>query len=173
MGGSLRGAASRYLVSAPEIERYMEELKDELEFRKAELKKDKDRRFTPLLLLIDNYEAFRERVSDITVDRLGAFLRVGNHLGVFAAISVDAEAFNSLSSQGDPVAYNCLAAAPNAVLLGGCCRDHAAIQTDIPFDRQTQELGQREGFFVCNKAATRMKAMYEYKEGESAWIRSV
>lgn len=173
VGESLRNAANRYLVRPEEIDAYMNELKDELELRKAALSEGRCSEFAKILVLIDDYSSFFRVVSKATISRLEALLRIGKGYDVFAAISIEASDLVDMKSQGERVAYHLLANAPNAVLLGGSCKDHSAVQTDIPFIDQGQPLGPMEGYFVRNKKATRLKAMFEYKKGESVWTRSV
>ena len=131
--------------------------------RQVEKQADGSSNFQPILIVIDDYADFFKGVSNETILRLQAIIKLAEGLGIYLMVAGDAYEIASMSSQGEAVAL-ALSKGRQAILLGGCLNDHSAIQTNVSYSLKGISVKEFEGFFISNKSATGFKAMNSREE---------
>ena len=161
---SALSAVGDVVLSEPtEIDQFVEKLRPEMQRRQTEKQTEGLTNFQPILIAVDDYADFFKGVSNETILRLQAIIKLAEGLNIYLVVTADAYEIASMSSQGEAVAL-ALAKGRQAVMLGGCINDHCAIQTNVSYTQKGISVKEFEGFFINNKNATGFKAMNS-KEG--------
>lgn len=171
MGGSLyifdvkgdnaalsKNFADAYLDNAAQMDVFVENLRPEMQKRHSQKQADPTAEFSPIIIVIDDYSQFFKAVSNDSISRLLAIVKLGMGLGLYLFAACDAYELTALVNKGETVSLS-MAKGKCSVVLGGCLNDHAAIQTKAPFAQKSVSVKEREGYFVSNGESVRFKAM--------------
>ena len=110
------------------------------------------------MFVIDDYGPFFNAVSNETINRLNAIIKLGKGLDLYLMVTGDALELASLCNKGEPVTV-ALARGKQSVMLGGCMNDHGSIQTRASYAQKTAPCDPGEGFYVNDLEFTEFKAM--------------
>ncbi len=146
------------LTQGKQIDSFIEDLRPELQRRQAAKLDDSSARFEPLILAIDDYSEFFSAVSNDTIARLLAIVKIGRGLDLFLIAAGEAYEISALFNKGEAVLLS-LGKSKQAVILGGCMNDHGAVPTNAGYNVKSVKVGAAEGFFVQDAAPTRFKAI--------------
>lgn len=154
----MKQLADAYLTTAAEIDAFIEKLRPEMQKRYDERKANAANDFEPLIVVVDNYTEFFKAVSNDTISRLLAMIKIGEGLGIYLLLAGDAYELSSLINKGEAVS---LAAARGtfAVMLGGCMNDHAGIPTRVSYTQKGVTVKEHEGYFINGDSIIQFKAM--------------
>ena len=97
-------------------------------------------------------------MSEQTVKRLEAVIRLGRGLDVYLYIAEETDAFSRLCGQGEAVTM-LMARENNAILLGGSLTAYPSFHSDLSGLQKNQALGQWEGYLIEKGNTTRFRAM--------------
>lgn len=151
------------LSQGKQIDGFIESLRPELQRRQAEKMEDKTVRFDPLILAIDDYSDFFTAVSNDTITRLLAVIKIGRGLDLYLIVAGAAYEISALFNKGEAVLLS-LGKSKQAVMLGGCINDHGAVPTNAGYSLKSIKVGASEGYFVQDSEPTRFKAICFTKE---------
>ncbi len=150
--------ADAYLSSAEQIDAFVESIRPELQRRLTEKTEDDSLEFPPIVIAVDDYGQFFQQVSNDTIARLTAVLRLGGNLDLYLLIAGDAYALSSLVNRGETVSMTA-SKGKQAVMSGGCMNDHAAIQTKAAYAQMGATLSEQEAIFIQNQQPVKFLAM--------------
>lgn len=119
--------------------------------------------FDALTVIVDDYCDFFKAVSDDSILRLHAMVKLGSGLGIYLIVAGDAYTLTSFYNKGQPLSL-ALSKARQSVMLGGCMNDHGVIQTKAPSVFKNTAVKEREGIFACGGDYTAFKAMSNSEE---------
>lgn len=151
------------LSQARQIDDFIERMRPELQRRQAEKLEDSSTRFDPLILAIDDYSEFFAAVSNDTISRLLAIVKLGHGLDLYLIAAGAAYEISSLFNKGEAVLIS-IGKAKQAVMLGGCMNDHGAVPSNASYSIKNIKVGASEGYFVRDSEPTRFKAICFTKE---------
>lgn len=154
----LRELSDVILTSPREIDQFVENLRPELQKRQREKQQEHGRSFPPIILAVDDYSELFRQVSNDTVARLLAVIKLGHGLGLYLIMTSDAYGLTSLYNKGEAVSI-AIAKGAASVLLGGCLNDHGAFPVRGSYAQKSALVRQREGFFLNHGEAERFRAM--------------
>ena len=146
------------LCDASEIDTFIEQLRPELQRRQEQKMEQPELQFVPLIITIDDYSVFFPAVSNDTIARLNAIVRIGGGLGLYLLVSGDAFDISSYCFKGEMLLLSMLRA-KQAVALGGCLNDHSAIRSNATYQMKIINVNEDEGWFIRNSEPTRFKSM--------------
>lgn len=160
----LLDASDAYYTSASDIDTFIEGLRPELQQRQAEKQSGKSDGYEPIILAIDDYTLFFKAVSNDTIARLLAVVKLGKGLDLYLIAAGDAYELSGFSSKGESLTLS-LAKSKQAVMLGGCLNDHAAIPVTASYSQKSVPVRDHEGVFVSDSGYTIFKPI-EIRGGE-------
>lgn len=158
-----RDLADRYLSTASEIDAFIEGLRPELQQRLEKKQKDPKATFVPITFVIDNYCPFFEKVSNDSISRLLAVIKLGKDLSLRLIASCDAYELTSMVNKGEATTLS-MVRSDCSVMLGGSVNDHAAITTKTAYAQKGTVVNAHEGYLVQKMNCTRFKAMHHVGE---------
>ena len=156
--GEIRNVADEWLVSAAEIDSFIELLRPELQSRHKEKQADPSAAFEPLILAVDDFTLFFKAISNDTADRLRAIVKIGKGLGLYLIVTGDAFELSGFFTKGEATTM-ALGKAKQAVMLGGCMNDHGAIPTKASYNQKSVPVREHEGMMVTDGNAAVFRAM--------------
>lgn len=161
-GTSLRSLSQigTYISKAADIDAFFDDLMPTL--KKRQESGSKDGGFAPILLVIDDFTSFFAAVSEKTVKRILAIIKLCTGLDVHLMMAGDAGDLAMKRMQSEEITMSCVTA-KQAVLLGGYINDHGAFRLKPTQALRNTELGEKEGFFVSKAGIVHMKTMQEKK----------
>ena len=161
-GASLRslGRIGTYIDKASDIDAFFDDLMPTL--KKRQESGSKEGGFAPILLVIDDFTSFFAAVSEKTVKRILAIIKLCAGLDVYLLMAGDAGDLAMKRMQSEEITMSCVTA-KQAVLLGGYINDHSAFRLKPTQAQRNTELGEKEGFFVSKTGIVHMKTMQEKK----------
>lgn len=146
------------LTQGKQIDSFIESVRPELQKRQSEKMEDASASFKPLILAIDDYSEFFSVVSNDTMKRLLAIVKIGRGLGLFLVAAGEAYEISNLSIKGEAIIVS-LGKAKQAVILGGCMDDHGAVPTNAAYNVKSAKVGTAEGYYVQDSNPIRFKAI--------------
>lgn len=159
----LQTLANSYLSDVAEIDSFVEAMRPELQRRYAQKQNNPTALFEPITLVVCDYAQFFQRVSNDTIARLNAIVKIGAGLGLFLFVADEAFALASMVNKGESVAL-AMAKATYTLLLGGCLNDHGAIQTKAAYAQKSEAVKATEGYYVHEGQPVRFKMMRATEE---------
>ncbi len=147
-----------YMTDADAFDAYMQELVPLLQERKNRHDADESAAFEPVSIFVDDYRQAFDALSEQTVKRLEAVIRLGRGLDVYLYIAEETDAFSRLCGQGEAVTM-LMARENNAILLGGSLTAYPSFHSDLSGLQKNQALGQWEGYLIEKGNTTRFRAM--------------
>lgn len=162
-GASLRELADRHLTTAQQIDAFIDGLRPQLQQRLETKQKDPNAAFETMTFVIDDYSRFFEQVSNDSIDRLFAVIKLGNDLGLRLVAASDAYGLSAMVNKGEKIAV-AMVRSDCAVMLGGCASDHASINTKMDYTSKSVQVDEFEGYLVQKMKCIRFKAMYHLGE---------
>lgn len=156
--GEIRNVVDEWLVSAAEIDSFVESLRPELQSRHKEKQADPSAIFEPLILAVDDFTLFFKAISNDTADRLRAIVKIGKGLGLYLIVASDAFELSGFFTKGEATTL-ALGKAKQAVMLGGCMNDHGAIPTKASYNQKSVPVREHEGMTVTDGNAMVFRAM--------------
>lgn len=160
----LLDASDAYYTSASDIDVFVEGLRPELQRRHSDMQSGKVDGDEPIILAIDDYTLFFKAVSNDTIQRLLAIVKIGKGLALYLIVAGDAYELSSFSSKGEALTL-ALGKSKQTVMLGGCMNDHAAIPTTASYSQKNVPVREHEGVFISNSSYTLFKPI-EIRGGE-------
>lgn len=154
------GFADACLSSAAEADAFIEQLRPELQKRQMQRQSGGAVEFRPMVLAVDDYPCFFRAVSNDTIARLLAIIKIGEGLGVYLMMAGDAYEMASLINKGEAVALSA-ARAQISVMLGGCMNDHAGIAVKAAHTLKSTAVKDHEGYHIHGNTYTHFKAMHD------------
>lgn len=149
-----------YINKASDIDAFFDDLMPTL--KKRQERGSKEGSFAPILLVIDDFTSFFAAVSEKTVKRILAIIKLCVGLDVYLLMAADAGDLAMKRMQSEEITMSCVTA-KQAVLLGGYINDHGAFRLKPTQAQRNTELGEKEGFFVSKTGIVHMKTMQEKK----------
>lgn len=161
-GTSLRSLAGigTYMDKATDINAFFDDLMPKL--RERQERGSAAGGFAPILLVIDDFPAFYAAVSEKTVRRILAIIKLCGGLSVYLLLAGDAGDLARKRIQAEEITMSCVTA-KQAVLLGGYINDHGAFHLKPTQAQRNTELGEKEGFFVSKDGIIQIKTMQDRK----------
>ena len=150
--------ASSYLSSSEEIDRFVENLIPELQYRFEQKRADQSISFEPIVFAVDDYSHFFKLVSNATIERLKSIVLIGAGLDLYMIVAGDAYEMAALKNKGEAV-LSSLARGAQSIVLGGTMADHAMITVKASHSQTKEEVGEFEGFLIQRQIPTRFKAI--------------
>ncbi len=147
-----------FLTEMKDFDYYMQNLVPVLQERKSIHDKDKNQRFEPIAIFIDDYRTAYEQMQEMTAKRLEAIIRLGAGLDVFLYIAEEADTFCRLYAQGEPVSM-LMVKENRAILLGGSFTSYPVFHSEMSGLEKNQVLGEWEGYWLDKGKTIRFKAM--------------
>lgn len=144
-----------YICDVAQADEFFEDLAAELQKRK-----NSNETSDSLLIVVDNFERFIEEVSNETAKRLNALIRMGKNLNVYFIAAANNSDLTSRYNKGDSITTS-LVNSKYKILLGESFNSHGIFETDLPFSKKSDELGQFEGYFIDGKKTVKFKTMKE------------
>lgn len=144
-----------YIYDVAKTDEFFEDLAAELQKRK-----NSNETSDSLLVVVDNFERFIEEVSNETAKRLNALIRMGKNLNVYFIAAANNSDLTSRYNKGDSITTS-LVNSKYKILLGESFNSHGIFETDLPFSKKSDELGQFEGYFIDGKKTVKFKMMKE------------
>ena len=156
----IRDAADEWLVSAAEIDTFIEGICPELQRRHVEKKADPSAAFEPIIFAVDDYTTFFQAISNDTATRLYAVIKIGKGLGLYLIAAGDAFELARYYTKGEATTL-ALGKAKQAVMLGGSMNDHGAIPTKASYSYSQKSVPVREyeGMMITEGNAVVFRAM--------------
>ena len=161
----IRGVSDEWLTNAADIDAFIEGLRPELQRRHAEKQSSAEAKFEPILLAIDDYTAFFKAVSNDTVQRLLAIVKLGKGLELYLLAAGDAYELTGYFNKGEALTL-AMGKAKQTVMLGGCMNDHGAIPTKATYSQKSVPVREHEGIFALDSSYTVFRAMDIRRETE-------
>lgn len=161
----IKAEADAYLCTAAEIDAFIENLRPELQQRHAAKAADPNAAFPPITMIIDDYAQFHKAVSNDTIARLLAVVKIGAGLELYLIAAGDSYEVASLVNKGEAVSMS-MARGKQAVMLGGCMNDHGAISVKASFSQKSASVRETEGICVNGPELVGFKAMHAIGEKE-------
>lgn len=155
---AIRDIADKCLTTATEIDAFIEELRPELQQRLEKKQKDPDAKFATITFIIDNYSQFFEKVSNDSISRLLAIIKLGKDLSLRLITACDAYELTSMVNKGEATTLS-MVRSDYSIMLGGSINDHASISTKAPYAQKGTIVNEHEGYLVQKMNCTRFKAM--------------
>ena len=155
--------ADVYLNNVKQIDNFIESIRPELQKRQAQKQSDPHAVFSPIIIAIDNYSVFFKEISNDSIARLYAIVKLGADLGLYLFTTCDAYELTSLINRGETVSLS-MAKGKYSVMLGGCMNDHASISCKEPLSQKNTMLKECEGYLVNNGKCICFKAMNSVEE---------
>ncbi|MBE6947722.1 MAG: type VII secretion protein EssC [Ruminococcaceae bacterium] len=153
-----RNIADKYLANASEIDAFIENIRSELQQRLEKKQKDPSATFAPITFAIDNYSQFFAKVSNDTISRLLAIIKLGKDLSLRLIATSDAYELTAMVNKGEATTLS-MVRSDYSVMLGGCMNDHASITTKAAYAQKGIVVNEHEGYLVQKTQCTRFKAM--------------
>ncbi len=147
-----------YMTEAAEFDLYMQDLVPLLQERKTRYETDQTAVFEPLAIFVDDYRQAFDTLTQQTIKRLEAVIRLGKGLGVYLYIAETTDAFSRLCSQGEAVTM-LMARENSAVLLGGSLTAYPSFHAELSGLQKNQTVGKWEGYLIEKGKTTRFRAM--------------
>lgn len=160
---SMLRLADDCLSQGKQIDNFVESIRPELQKRQSEKRENRVARFEPLILAIDDYSDFFTAVSNDTIARVLAIVKIGCGLDIYLIIAGSAYEISALFNKGEAVLLS-LGKSKQALMLGGCINDHGAVPTNAVYGMKSVKVGASEGYFVHDSEPTRFKAICFTKE---------
>lgn len=158
---SLKNDNCKYCSDASSFDEYIAELVPELENRRKTFQNDENAKFDRICILIDDLKQCFDSVTDETIKRLYAVIRIGKGLNVIVIVAGMYDEISRLSNQGEQFSCNLLSGY-HSILLGGCANDHDVFKiNNLSFNEKSATLDENEGYIVVREKALRFKTMYE------------
>lgn len=163
MPEQIKHSADKYIADAHSIDAFVEDLRPEMQKRHAQKQAGSADKFEPITILINDYSQFYAPVSNATIQRLQAIVKMGVGMGLCLIIADEAYSLASMVNKGEAVALS-MAKGRFALVLGGTLNDHGAIQTKAPYSQKSMNVKEDEGYYICNGEPIRFKAMCRTEE---------
>lgn len=157
--------ADACLATAADADAFIEQLRPELQKRQMQLQSGGGADFRPLILAVDDYPRFFREVSNDTISRLLAIIKIGEGMGVYLLMAGDAYELASLIHKGEAVALSA-ARAQTSIMLGGCLNDHAGITVKAAHTEKNIAVKAYEGFYIHGGVSVRFKAMNDREDAQ-------
>lgn len=154
----LRGLCNNYIETKDAFDKAIKELMPLLQERRDAYLEDSNKEFTPVLIVVDDWNSCFETAGEDTVRRIDAIIRLGKGLNVNLLVGVNCDDIKSLSNKGESVSMG-LIKSSTAVLLGGSLNDHSCFKVNVPYNETGTVLGEFEGYYVEKNKPVRFKAM--------------
>ena len=154
----VQNVAEKYLTVPAEIDAFIESIRPELQQRLERKKKEPNATFAPITIVIDNYSKFFEKVSNETISRLLAIIKLGKDLSLRMVATCDAYELTAMVNKGEATTLS-MVRSDYSIMLGGSINDHASITTKTPYAQKGTILNEHEGYLVEKMNCTRFKAM--------------
>jgi len=155
--------ADVYLNNVKEIDNFIESIRPELQKRQAQKQSDSRAVFSPIIIAIDNYSVFFKEISNDSIARLYAIVKLGAGLGLYLFATCDAYELTSLINRGETVSL-AMIKGQYSVMFGGCMNDHASIPCKESLSQKNAMLKEGEGYLVNNGKCICFKAMSSVEE---------
>ena len=155
---SIKDIADKYLTTAEEIDAFIEALRPELQQRLEKKQQDPNATFATITFVIDNYSQFFEKVSNDSISRLLAIIKLGKDLSLQLIAACDAYELTSMVNKGEATTLS-MVRSDCSVMLGGSISDHASITTKTAYANKSTIVNDYEGYLVQKMNCTRFKAM--------------
>jgi hypothetical protein len=155
----IAGLAQRYMTDAKELDSFLQELVPELQSRKKEYTADGNAQFTPLFIVIDDLPSSFEQISNDSVNRLDAIMRLGKGLNVYLAAAGNADELTRLYNRGERLVMG-FAGSKTGILLGDSAQKHGVFTVALPYSEMNVPLGEYEGYLLSQHQVIRFKAMH-------------
>ena len=101
---------------------------------------------------------FFEKVSNDTISRLLAIIKLGKDLSLRLVASCDAYELTSMVNKGEATTLS-MVRSDCSVMLGGSINDHASITTKTAYAQKGAQVNEHEGYLAQKMNCTRFKAM--------------
>lgn len=160
---TIKNTADKYLTTAEEIDAFIEALRPKLQQRLEKKQQDPDATFATITFIIDNYSQFFEKVSNDSISRLLAIIKLGKDLSLRLITACDAYELTSMVNKGEATTLS-MVRSDCSVMLGGSVSDHASITTKTAYANKSTIVNDQEGYLVQKMNCTRFKAMYHLGE---------
>lgn len=155
----LKAIADTYQTTAAEMDAYVESLRPEMQRRYERKQQGQEINDTPIVLVVDDFDTFFDAVSNDTMLRLQAIVRIGAGLGLYLIAAGDSYRVASLCYKSEPVTTGMLKG-KCAAMMGGCMKDHSAITVKgVSHNKMDEEIRKFEGYYVEKSEIVGMKAM--------------
>jgi len=158
VSSEVQNVAEKYLTIPAEIDAFIESMRPELQQRLEHKQKEPNATFAPITIAIDNYSKFFEKVSNETISRLLAIIKLGKDLSLRMVATCDAYELTSMVNKGEATTLS-MVRSDYSIMLGGSINDHASITTKAPYAQKGTIVNEHEGYFVQKMNCTRFKAM--------------
>lgn len=155
---AVQNVAEKYLTVPAEIDAFIESMRPELQQRLERKQKEPNATFAPITIAIDNYSKFFEKVSNETISRLLAIIKLGKDLSLRMVATCDAYELTSMVNKGEATTLS-MVRSDYSIMLGGSINDHASITTKAPYAQKGTIVNEHEGYLVQKMNCTRFKAM--------------
>lgn len=163
MPEQIKHSADKYITDAHAIDSFVEDLRPEMQKRHAQKQAKSVDKFEPITILINDYNQFYAPVSNDTIQRLQAIVKMGTGMEIYLIVADEAYALASMVNKGEAVALS-MAKGKFTLTLGGTLNDHGAIQTKVTYTQKTIEVREDEGYYICSGEPLRFKTMCKTEE---------
>lgn len=153
----------QHLTQAAQIDSFIESIRPELQKRQAEMQANRNASFEPMIFAIDDYSEFFAAVSNDTIARLLAVVKIGRGLGLYLIAAGSAYELTAMINKGESVLLS-IGKANQVVMLGGCMNDHVFVQVNAGYNAKSMKVGNAEGYYVYNTEPTRIKTICHTEE---------
>jgi len=150
--------ADTYITDSTQMDAFIESLRPELQNRLEQRQKDPTATFEPIIFAIDDYSRFFEKVSNDSISRLLAIVKLGKDLALHLVVASDAHELTSLVNKGEAVALS-MVRSDYSVMLGGCMNDHTSIVVKEAYSQKNAPVNEHEGYFIHKSTGIRFKTM--------------
>ena len=147
-----------YMTEAETFDTWMQDLVPLLQERKNRHDTDESAVFEPIAIFVDDYRQAFEALTQQTIKRLEAVIRLGQGLSVYLYIAEETDAFGRLCGQGEAVTM-LMARENSAVLLGGSLTAYPTFHSTLSGLQKNQAVGKWEGYLLERGETTRFRAM--------------
>ncbi len=158
MPAAIHAIADKYLSEVSDIDAFIESIRPKLQHRLEEKQRNPDAVFSEIVFVIDDYRQFHKLVSNDTITRLHAIVKLGKELSLKLIVASDAYELTELVNKGEVVALS-MVRGEFSVALGGSPNDHASIKTNLSYAQKNEPVNTTEGFLVYKMNCIRFKAM--------------
>lgn len=155
---SIKNIADKHLTTAEEIDAFIEALRPELQQRLEKKQQDHNATFATITFVIDNYSQFFEKVSNDSISRLLAIIKLGKDLSLQLIAACDAYELTSMVNKGEATTLS-MVRSDCSVMLGGSVSDHSSITTKTAYANKSTIVNDYEGYLVQKMNCTQFKAM--------------
>lgn len=152
-----------HFTEAAQINHFIESIRPELQKRQAEMQANRNASFEPMIFAIDDYSEFFAAVSNDTIARLLAVVKIGRGLGLYLIAAGSAYELTAMINKGESVLLS-IGKANQVVMLGGCMDDHVFVQVNAGYNAKKVKVGFAEGYNVFNTEPTRIKTICHTEE---------